>query len=113
MPHILPSIACNLDTNILLASLPLFESEQVKAIEWSFDSLFKMRDIPDWFVELLHAFSKEQKLMRDMITDTIQWKLKVVKKALSCLKDIDSEQQQKLIQYNKTTYEYELIEQSK
>lgn len=63
MPQLFPSIACNLDTNILLASLPLFEAEQVQAMEWSFDSLFKVRDIPDWFVELLHAFSKEKRLI--------------------------------------------------
>lgn len=63
MPKLLASIACNLDTNILLAALPLFESEQVQAIEWSFDSLFKVRDIPTWFVELLHAFSNEKRLI--------------------------------------------------
>lgn len=63
MPQLFSTIACNLDTNILLASLPLFESEEVQAIEWSFDALFKVRNIPDWFVELLHAFSKEKRLI--------------------------------------------------
>lgn len=61
MPY--STIACNLDTNILMASLPLFETEQVQAIEWSFDSLFKVRDIPPWFVELLHAYSNEKRLI--------------------------------------------------
>jgi uncharacterized protein len=63
MPKILPSIACNLDTHILLASLPLFESEKVQAIEWSFDTLFKLEEIPTWFVDLLKEFSNANRLI--------------------------------------------------
>ena len=63
MPKILSSIACNLDNHILLASLALFESEKVQAIEWSFDTLFNFTDIPPWFTELLHAFSAENRLI--------------------------------------------------
>lgn len=63
MPKILPAIACNLNANTLLASLPLFESEQVQAIEWSFDTLFKHKEIPDWFTELLQTFSSENRLI--------------------------------------------------
>ena len=48
---------------MLLASLPLFASEKVQAIEWSFDTLFKVRDIPPWFVELLRAFAAENRLI--------------------------------------------------
>lgn len=57
------SIACNLDTNILLAALPLFQAEKVQAIEWSFDTLFNHKNIPDWFVELLQEFSRANRLI--------------------------------------------------
>jgi uncharacterized protein (UPF0276 family) len=59
----LSTIACNLDTNLLLSSIPLFESEKVQAIEWSFDALFKTKDIPTWFTALLEAYSKEGRLI--------------------------------------------------
>ncbi|MEO5893985.1 MAG: DUF692 family multinuclear iron-containing protein [Ferruginibacter sp.] len=63
MGKIFSSISCNLDENILSAAIPLFESEQVEAIEWSFDTLFKVRNIPGWFVELLTAFGNENRLI--------------------------------------------------
>jgi uncharacterized protein len=63
MPKILPSIACNLDANILAASLPLLEAEKVQAIEWSFDTLYNFKEIPDWFEELLMAFSSQKRLI--------------------------------------------------
>ncbi|GJM31625.1 MAG: hypothetical protein DHS20C18_06260 [Saprospiraceae bacterium] len=57
------SIACNLDANILLAALPLFEAEKVQAIEWSFDALFKTREVPPWFTALLSTYSKNNRLV--------------------------------------------------
>jgi uncharacterized protein (UPF0276 family) len=63
MEKIFSSVACNLDANILLASLPLFEQEKIQAIEWSFDALFKHEQIPDWFTELIKAFGKENRLI--------------------------------------------------
>ena len=57
------SLACNLDSDVLLASMPLFESGKVDAIEWSFDTLSNKRDIPDWFVELLKFYSNEHRLI--------------------------------------------------
>jgi uncharacterized protein len=63
VPQLLSSIACNLDADILSASLPLLEEERVEAIEWSFDTLFNFKEIPDWFLELLTAFSKEKRLI--------------------------------------------------
>lgn len=57
------TISCNLDNSLLQASLPLFTAEKVEAIEWSFDTLYKVRDIPDWFVELLRAFGSEGRLI--------------------------------------------------
>jgi uncharacterized protein (UPF0276 family) len=61
--QLLSSIACNLDADILSASLPLLEEERVEAIEWSFDTLFNFREIPPWFLELLTAFSNEKRLI--------------------------------------------------
>ncbi len=60
-PH--AAIACNLDTNVLLAALPLFEAEKIEAIEWSFDTLFDYADIPTWYSDLLHAFGEEGRLV--------------------------------------------------
>ncbi len=60
---LLPSIACNLDKNLLQTALPLFESGKVEGLEWSFDALFKQPDIPDWFQELLLAFAEEGRLV--------------------------------------------------
>ena len=63
MGQLLSSIACNLDADILSASLPLLEEERVEAIEWSFDTLFDFKEIPPWFLELLTAFSNEKRLI--------------------------------------------------
>jgi uncharacterized protein len=61
--RLLSSLACNLDADILSASLPLLEEERVEAIEWSFDTLFNVKEIPPWFLDLLSAFSKEKRLI--------------------------------------------------
>lgn len=63
MPRILSTVACNLDADILAACLPLMEESRVEAIEWSFDALFKVKEIPPWFLELLTAYSKEKRLI--------------------------------------------------
>lgn len=63
MSAIHASIACNLDTHLLLTALPLLEAEQVQAIEWSFDTLFKIPEIPGWFLELLKAFGEADRLI--------------------------------------------------
>lgn len=63
MPGILSSVACNLDTNILAACLPLLQESRVEAIEWSFDTLFHVDEVPPWFLELLQFYSKEQRLV--------------------------------------------------
>ncbi len=57
------AIACNLDADILLAALPLLEDEKVQAVEWSFDTLYKVRDIPPWFDALLHEFGNAGRLV--------------------------------------------------
>jgi uncharacterized protein (UPF0276 family) len=63
MPEILSSISCNLDENILSAALPLFQTEKIDAIEWSFDTLYKFRNIPHWFTELLETYSNKKRLI--------------------------------------------------
>lgn len=63
MSRIFSSVACNLDANILLASLPLFEREQIEAVEWSFDALFKNDGLPDWFSDLIQEFSSQNRLI--------------------------------------------------
>lgn len=63
MSKILPSIACNLDADILGAALPLLEAEKVQAIEWAFDTLFKYETVPDWFLELLQSCGEQGRLI--------------------------------------------------
>lgn len=63
MPQVFSSIACNLDRDILSAALPLFEAGRVEAIEWSFDTLYGIQEVPGWFDELLQAFSAEHRLI--------------------------------------------------
>lgn len=62
MNEIRPAIACNLDVDILAAALPLLQEERVAAMEWAFDTLFKVKEVPEWFYELLTAFSNEGRL---------------------------------------------------
>lgn len=63
MSAIYPTLACNLDTNLLRASLPLLAAEKVQALEWSFDALFNYDTLPDWFDELLRVFANEGRLL--------------------------------------------------
>lgn len=56
-------ISCNLNANVLKSAIPLFDDGIVDAIEWSFDTLFDHSKIPSWFIELLQAFSKEERLI--------------------------------------------------
>jgi uncharacterized protein (UPF0276 family) len=60
---ILSTVACNLDTHILGACIPLMEESRIEAMEWSFDTLYQLQEIPAWFQELLTAFSKEKRLI--------------------------------------------------
>ena len=62
-PAVLATLACNLDADILGAAFPLLEAGQVEALEWSFDTLYWAAEVPDWFTELLHAYSGQQRLL--------------------------------------------------
>jgi len=48
---------------MLAASFPLLSASKVEAIEWSFDALFHVEQIPSWFLDLLTAYSKEGRLI--------------------------------------------------
>ncbi|MDB5011967.1 MAG: hypothetical protein JWQ25_169 [Daejeonella sp.] len=63
MSKIISSIACNLDTDILSASISLFAEERIGAIEWSFDTLYNVNEIPDWFTELITTYSHAERLI--------------------------------------------------
>jgi uncharacterized protein len=63
LPKVLSAAACNLDPDILAACLPLMEEERVEAIEWSFDALYNVQQIQPWFLDLLTAFSNENRLI--------------------------------------------------
>ena len=63
MSPINASIACNLDPGILSAAYPLLESGKVDALEWSFDTLYAAKEIPDWFEELLTIYSQSNRLV--------------------------------------------------
>lgn len=57
------ALAVNLDPNLLGAALPLFEAEEVDAIEWAFDSLYRLPDLPGWFADLLGAYGETDRLL--------------------------------------------------
>lgn len=63
MPRLLSTVACNLDPHLLGACLPLFESGEADAIEWSFDALYRHEALPDWFHGLISAFSEGDRLI--------------------------------------------------
>ncbi|WP_303311773.1 DUF692 family multinuclear iron-containing protein [Hymenobacter sp. BT730] len=62
-PLILSAIAGNLDADILTAAFPLLEAGKIEAWEWSFDTLFQQEALPCWFEELLHTYSRQQRLI--------------------------------------------------
>ncbi len=57
------SIACNLHLPTLQAVLPLLEAEKADAIEWAFDTLYRVPNIPDWFIELLRTYGLAGRLV--------------------------------------------------
>ena len=60
---LLPALACNLDRHLLQASLPLLEQGSVAGLEWSFDALHAVAELPDWFAGLLNAYSAKGRLV--------------------------------------------------
>jgi len=62
-PLIWSSVACNLDADMLAACLPLLKESRIDALEWSFDALYREKEIPGWFRDLLTAFGNEHRLI--------------------------------------------------
>lgn len=48
---------------MLAACLPLLEESRVEAMEWSFDTLFRVEQVPEWFHQLLHLYSSNNRLI--------------------------------------------------
>lgn len=63
MSQIHSTIACNLDADLLSAAYPLLAEEKVAALEWSFDALYKVDHVPDWFRELLGLYAGAGRLV--------------------------------------------------
>jgi len=63
MAEIYSGVGCNLDLNLLQSIFPLLQNEQIEAIEWSFDTLYKHKNVPEWFVELLREYGKAGRLV--------------------------------------------------
>jgi uncharacterized protein len=63
MPEIHASLSFNLDVGLIQAALPLFEAEEVEGLEWSFDTLYKHSELPEWFVELLQTYADAGRLV--------------------------------------------------
>ncbi|MGA0555076.1 DUF692 family multinuclear iron-containing protein [Larkinella sp. VNQ87] len=57
------ALACNWDVHLLQASLPLWETGEVDALEWAFDTLFQYESFPDWFDELLRTYGEAGRLV--------------------------------------------------
>jgi uncharacterized protein (UPF0276 family) len=63
LPPLLAAAACNLDNDLLSACLPLLEESRIEAIEWSFDALYGVQEVPSWFLDLLTAYSTQKRLI--------------------------------------------------
>ncbi len=57
------TLACNLDIHILQAAFPLLAAGEIEAIEWSFDSLYRVKKVPTWFIDFISAFSDGNRLI--------------------------------------------------
>lgn len=63
MPRIHAALSFNPDAGLIQAGLPLFQGEEVDALEWSFDTLFKLPEVPEWFEELLAFYGDHGRLV--------------------------------------------------
>ena len=43
--------------------MPLFQDDIIETIEWSFDALYHVKDIPPWFDDLIQDFSQSNRLI--------------------------------------------------
>lgn len=57
-----------LDPEFASATYPLFQNSEVEILEWSFDSAWKLTEIPQWADDLLRLYSNENQLIGHGIT---------------------------------------------
>ncbi len=60
---ILAGVACNLDIDLINACLTLFQNDSIEVVEWSFDALHQLKEIPFWFKDLIQDFSNADRLL--------------------------------------------------
>jgi uncharacterized protein (UPF0276 family) len=63
MTEIHASLSFNLDASLIQAALPLFAAEEVDGLEWSFDTLYKQPEVPDWLEELFRMYGSAGRLV--------------------------------------------------
>jgi uncharacterized protein len=63
MREIHAALSINTDPLLIQAALPLFEGEEVDALEWSFDTAYKQPVIPEWFEDLLKTYGSAGRLV--------------------------------------------------
>ena len=52
-----------MDRQLFQSAWPLLKDGKVEAIEWSFDALYKVEKIPNWFVSFIQEFSNADRLI--------------------------------------------------
>ena len=52
-----------LESEFSSAALPLFDSEKVEILEWSFDIVESISEAPDWAAELVNFYSEAGRLL--------------------------------------------------
>lgn len=57
------TLALNLERDLLTAALPMLQTGRVDAIEWSFDALDGVPELPDWFADLLTTYAQAGRLI--------------------------------------------------
>ncbi len=59
----IPTLALNVDRHLLSAALPLLRDGAVGGVEWSFDAVYALPELPPWFAELLTAYAGAGRLV--------------------------------------------------
>jgi len=57
------ALSLNLDSALLRTSMPLLQEGKVEAIEWSFDAMGHLSEIPSWWTDLLDHYGKAGRLV--------------------------------------------------
>ncbi|MFK8055275.1 MAG: DUF692 family multinuclear iron-containing protein [Saprospiraceae bacterium] len=57
------ALSLNLDSALLRTSMPLLQAGEVDAVEWSFDAMGHLSEIPTWWTDLLDHYGKAGRLV--------------------------------------------------